>query len=378
MNHEAHQHHEPGAPGSTPTEGPTGRDAAATRPPLPTPSWVSGLAARLTRRQRTAPACATAHTPAGTEQALRRVEALRPGRAVVRTAFGRLVPQPPPEAAAGPSCPTAGNGGEPAAAPGSAASTPTAADGAALDRSALRGAPFAGTSLAGASFESVEGLRGTGKSTVAPLLAEARGGVFVPTIPAAYLPLRRFVDGQDDVEARLCFYLSALFAAVTEIRGHLAAGRPVVVESYFARCLATHRALGSRIGLTLPPGLPQPVSYLLVCSEEERRRRLLCRERPTTRWDARSEAAVDGIRTGYAAHRMHRVDTTGLAPDAIVRAILALSPAPAGSTAGNPTEDGADDPAADPLSPPGPARRPDADTTGTPRAREEEPLAGTH
>lgn len=44
-----------------------------------------------------------------------------------------------------------------------------------------------------ASFESVEGLRGTGKSTLAPVLAAARGAVMVPTVPPAYQALRQEV-----------------------------------------------------------------------------------------------------------------------------------------------------------------------------------------
>ncbi|WP_370665622.1 hypothetical protein [Streptomyces sp. IBSBF 2507] len=43
-------------------------------------------------------------------------------------------------------------------------------------------------------FESLEGLRGTGKSTVAPMLAAARQAVLVPTVPALYQPLRAAVD----------------------------------------------------------------------------------------------------------------------------------------------------------------------------------------
>src|ERR1700691_3488968 len=91
-------------------------------------------------------------------------------------------------------------------------------------------------------FESLEGLRGTGKSTVAPLLADAREAALVSTVPVLYEPLRQEIDRNDNAEARLCFYLSALFTATDEIRQRLSGGIPVVVESYFARCLATHEA----------------------------------------------------------------------------------------------------------------------------------------
>ncbi|MFF9429024.1 hypothetical protein [Streptomyces sp. NPDC014746] len=171
-------------------------------------------------------------------------------------------------------------------------------------------------------FEALEGLRGSGKSTVAPLLAAARGAVLVPTVPLFYQPLRRQVDLRESVDARLCFYLSALFTAAEEIRGHLAAGNPVVVESYFTRCLANHHVFGARLGVTLPPDLPQPTTYHLLCAEDERQRRLSQRVKPTSWWDALSEQASDRISTAYAQFAMHRIDTTGSAPEQVVQTIL--------------------------------------------------------
>ncbi|MEU0688475.1 AAA family ATPase [Streptomyces uncialis] len=174
-------------------------------------------------------------------------------------------------------------------------------------------------------FEALEGLRGSGKSTVAPMLAAARGAVLVPTVPNLYQPLRRQVDLRENVEARLCFYLSALFTAAEEIREHLAAGTPVVVESYFARCLANHHAFGARLGVTLPTDLPQPTTYHLLCAEDERLRRLAQRIKPISRWDALSEEDADRISTAYVRFPMHRIDTTGRAPEQIVRTILATT-----------------------------------------------------
>ncbi|MGW2561757.1 hypothetical protein ACWCXB_21375 [Streptomyces sp. NPDC001514] len=179
-------------------------------------------------------------------------------------------------------------------------------------------------------FESLEGLRGTGKSTIAPMLAAARGAVLVPTVPLFYQPLRRQVDLRENVEARMCFYLSALFTAADEIHRYLAVGIPVVVESYFARCLATHRAFGARLGVTLPPDLRQPVTYQLVCTEDERRRRLAGRIKPVSRWDALGEEATGRITDAYAQFPMHRVDTTGLSPDQVVQAILVTATKGAG------------------------------------------------
>jgi predicted kinase len=177
----------------------------------------------------------------------------------------------------------------------------------------------------GPLFESLEGLRGTGKSTVAPLLAAARGAVLVPSVPAVYQPLRQEIDARDNVEARMAFYLSALFTTTDDIRRHLTAGVPVVVDSYFARCLANHRAFGSRLDVSLPPDLPEPVTYSLVCDEEERRRRLSARHKPTSRWDGLAEEVAEQITLAYAPFPMHRVDTTDRTPEQVVHAILDIT-----------------------------------------------------
>jgi hypothetical protein len=173
-------------------------------------------------------------------------------------------------------------------------------------------------------FESLEGLRGTGKSTVAPLLATARGAVLVPTVPSFYQTLRQEIDRRENAEARLCFYLSALFIATDEIQRYLSVGVPVVVESYFARCLATHLAFGARLGVTLPPGLPQPVTYQLVCAEDERARRLAGRPKPVSRWDALAEKAGNRMTCFYGPFPAHNVETTGVRPEQVVEAILGI------------------------------------------------------
>jgi len=146
----------------------------------------------------------------------------------------------------------------------------------------------------------------------------------VPSVPSFYQPLRQKIDRRKNAEARLCFYLSALFTATDEIQRYLSAGVPVVVESYFARCLATHQAFGAQLGVTLPPGLPQPVTYQLVCAENERARRLAGRFKLVSRWDALAEKPGNRVSYFYGQFPAHRVDTTGLRPEQVVEAILTI------------------------------------------------------
>lgn len=174
-------------------------------------------------------------------------------------------------------------------------------------------------------FESVEGLPGTGKSTVAPLLAEARGAVLVPTVPEFYQRLRRELDGRDNANARMCLFLSALFTAADQIRRYLDAGTPVVVESYFARCLTTHRVYGADLEVTLPGDLPQPVTYQLTCEPHERRRRMASRVKPTTRWDVLGEQHADQLAAAYLQYPVREIQTSGEQPAEVVRAIVDLN-----------------------------------------------------
>ncbi|WP_326698865.1 hypothetical protein OG909_17095 [Streptomyces sp. NBC_01754] len=92
-----------------------------------------------------------------------------------------------------------------------------------------------------------------------------------------------------------CFYLSALLTAADQIQQYLSAGTPVVVESYFARCLADHRAFGTRLSVPLPAGLPRPVTHHLGYGEDERHRSLAGREKPVPRGDALAEITADEI-----------------------------------------------------------------------------------
>ncbi|MFJ6568803.1 hypothetical protein ACIQNU_15385 [Streptomyces sp. NPDC091292] len=157
------------------------------------------------------------------------------------------------------------------------------------------------------------------------MLAAARGAVLVPTVPPVYQALRHEVDLKGNVDARMSFYLSALFSAADHIQRYLSAGTPVVVESYFPRCLANHRAFGTGLGVTLPSDLPLPISYQLVCAEDERQRRLALREKPVSRWDVLAEIAAGHIAAVYASFPMHRVNTTGLKPGEVIEAVLAIN-----------------------------------------------------
>ncbi|GEM29086.1 hypothetical protein NN3_00930 [Nocardia neocaledoniensis NBRC 108232] len=174
-------------------------------------------------------------------------------------------------------------------------------------------------------FESIEGIAGTGKTTVAPLLAQARQAVLVATVPANFQPLRRELDNSSNADARMCLFLSALLTATDQIVRYLEAGIPVVVESYFARCLTTHRAYGAKLGITLPTDLPEPVTYQLTCAPHERLRRLAHRDKAVTKWDDLAEQHAESLSAAIGEWATHRIDTTASTPAEVVQTILSLN-----------------------------------------------------
>jgi hypothetical protein len=123
----------------------------------------------------------------------------------------------------------------------------------------------------------------------------------------------------------MCLFLSALFTATDQILRYLDAGIPVVVESYFARCLTTHREFGARLDVVLPSDLPEPVTYQLTCAPHERLRRLAQRDRAMTKWDVLAEKSAQSLAEATNAWTTHLIDTTATTPAQVVRTILSLN-----------------------------------------------------
>ncbi|MGW7064611.1 hypothetical protein ACWGHM_39755 [Streptomyces sp. NPDC054904] len=95
-------------------------------------------------------------------------------------------------------------------------------------------------------FVVLDGLRSSGKTTVAPLLAELLGAELIAPQGPGFDVLRRHTDTTTNVNARLHLWMSENYARSDRARRILESGRSVVTESYFHRTLATHAATGAR------------------------------------------------------------------------------------------------------------------------------------
>lgn len=177
-------------------------------------------------------------------------------------------------------------------------------------------------------FIVLEGLSAVGKSTIAPLLAEAVGAVYLDTLTPELGTARRYVDEQRSLAARLHFWMTANYVVSDVVRKTLRSGRDVVIESYFFRTLATHAAMGAR---HLPvidwneAVVPQTAIELVV-AEDIRQLRLAARAQAGQHsyWSHVEERDVATTRRVYDSFGLSRVDTTSLTPDDVVAKIKRL------------------------------------------------------
>lgn len=146
----------------------------------------------------------------------------------------------------------------------------------------------------------LEGLSGTGKSMLAPRLAEAIGAEFVPSIPAELSVARSAIDQQTNVEARHLFYLTALAMTSSLIAPRIVAGERILLESYYDRAQAFHIGMGSSVRLDTAFMVQPDLVIVLDCNEDVRRQRLADRDRSGySYWRDRAEQHTAAIRAYY-------------------------------------------------------------------------------
>lgn len=92
-------------------------------------------------------------------------------------------------------------------------------------------------------FIIVEGMDGTGKSTVVRQLAQVIGARAVSSVPTVLDPLRPWVDASASLETRYAFYRFAVSSMADEV-DRLLRHQPVVCDRWIYSTLAYHAALG--------------------------------------------------------------------------------------------------------------------------------------
>jgi thymidylate kinase len=129
-------------------------------------------------------------------------------------------------------------------------------------------------------FVSIEGLSGSGKTTVATLLAKELRGTYYRTPPELFAAIRKEVDGRGSSVARHLYYCAGIAQAAWDISETLK-HRSVVCDKYLPTVLAYSRAGGLAAE---PPGydLLQPSLSVLLEVPHQLRWSRIERRQPIT------------------------------------------------------------------------------------------------
>lgn len=170
----------------------------------------------------------------------------------------------------------------------------------------------------------IEGMDGTGKSTLVVGLAEALGAVALATPPAGLRPVRATLDDLYTPcrTARQLLYASTVLLAATEIRACLAAGQDVVLDRYWASTMAYARYAGDALALDeVRALLPCPTLTLWLDAEDALRHQRMTSRGLLNAVDEQSLSRSAHLRALYLAElddpwhgRCHTIRTDALIP----------------------------------------------------------------
>lgn len=211
-------------------------------------------------------------------------------------------------------------------------------------------------------FIVIEGLDGTGKSTLAAGLAERLGAVALRTPGAALAVARPVIDHayrHAPIAAQL-FYASSVVAAAAEAMAILSAGRDVVCDRYWLSTWVYARERAASVDLRVVEATLPPADLTVLCEVDEETR---CERLQRRGMSAADQATLDPGRAGRLRRRYRKgllrpvagrsvvLDLTGKSPaeavDAALRSLAAARPrrGPAGPALSRAADDTARAPA---------------------------------
>lgn len=98
-------------------------------------------------------------------------------------------------------------------------------------------------------FVALEGVDGSGKSTLCAILATKLGATPYATPPPKYLARRESVDHSASSEEHYRFYREGIYDASREIEAILTGGGRVIVDRYWLSTFTYHSVMGAQVSL---------------------------------------------------------------------------------------------------------------------------------
>lgn len=98
-------------------------------------------------------------------------------------------------------------------------------------------------------FIAIEGVDGSGKSTLCAILAEKLGATPYSTPPKKYLAFREQVDKNAPPEEHYRFYRDGIYDASNEINAILASNGKVVSDRYWLSTYTYHQIMGVQVSI---------------------------------------------------------------------------------------------------------------------------------
>lgn len=173
------------------------------------------------------------------------------------------------------------------------------------------------------TFITLDGVDGTGKTTVAKILASDRSFHYYKSPTGPFAQLRKEVDSRAAPLERYCFYRMATQYDSTQI-GQLLETSHVVCDRYIASTAAYHIAMDARIRVVHDDnGLLKPhFTFLLGARSDVRDKRIL--ERAKMLSDAKLEgdsALLDRVAEIFRSFGLVYIDTSDITAEEVATKI---------------------------------------------------------
>lgn len=143
-----------------------------------------------------------------------------------------------------------------------------------------------------------EGLSGSGKSTIAKLLAPQMAGIYISPSSQFVAHIRSVIGCDWSLEERFSYYLLGNIHC-SEVARYLRIFCPVICDRYVHSTIATHTLLNVSVDtdITLWNLLEPDISFFLLASDEDERRRRVDLRNKKNKYDVMQEN--DEFRRNY-------------------------------------------------------------------------------